>query len=149
MSRDLTLTRLYDAPRDLVFQAWTDPAHVVKWWGPKGFTNVLRKWEARPGGTIDLDMIAPDGTSHPMGGTIHEVAPPGRFVFTSTAFWDEKGEPGLENVNTVIFEDEGGKTRMTVHVKVLRDTPAVAVPLAGMEMGWNQSLDRLGGLVTR
>jgi uncharacterized protein YndB with AHSA1/START domain len=144
------MTRVYDAPRDLVFRAWTDARHIAKWWGPKGFTNVVRAWDARKDGAIDLDMIAPDGTGHPMGGTIHEVSPPDRLVFTSTAFEDANGEPQLENLNTITFEDLGGKTRVTVHVAVLRASPAMeAGPLAGMEQGWNQSLNRLGDLVSK
>ena len=147
--RELTITRIYDAPRELVFRAFTDPAHIAKWWGPKDFTNVVRAWDAKPGGRIDLDMIAPDGNSHPMGGTIHEVSPPDRFVFTSTAFWEEDGTPGIENYNTVTFEDLGGKTRMTLRCQVLRASPAIKPALDGMEQGWNQSLDRLGDLVSQ
>ena len=148
MIRELTITRVYDAPRELVFRAFTDPAHVAKWWGPAGFSTVMRSWDARAGGDIDIDMVAPDGNSHPMGGTIHEVLPPERFVFTSTAFWEEDGTPGIENHNTVTFEDLGGKTRMTLRCRVLRASPAVQPALDGMDLGWNQSFDRLGDLVS-
>ena len=148
MIRELTITRVLDAPRDLVFQAWLDPKRIAQWWGPKGFTNVVREWDARPGGAIDLDMIAPDGGGHPMGGAFREVTPPSRLVFTSTAFEDANGEPGLENLNTVTFSEEGNKTVMTLHVVVLRANERAAEGLAGMEQGWNQTLDRLGDLVT-
>lgn len=148
MIRELVLTKIYDAPRALVFEAFTDPAHIASWWGPKGFTNVVRLWEAKPGGRIDLDMIAPDGNGHPMGGTVHEVSPPDRFVFTSTAFWEEDGTPGIENYNTVTFEDLDGRTRMTLRCQVLRASPAIKPALDGMDQGWNESFDRLGDLVS-
>src|SRR4051812_10459111 len=80
------LTRSFAAPPELMFKAWTDPKHVGKWWGPGMFTNVVRAWDAKPGGTIDLDMVGPDGTAYPMGGTFLEVEPGRKLVFTSTAF---------------------------------------------------------------
>jgi len=149
MIRELVITRVYDAPRDLVFKAFTDPAHVAQWWGPSGFSTVMRSWDAKPGGVIDIDMVAPDGNSHGMGGMIHEVSPPDRFVFTSTAFWEEDGTPGIENYNTVTFEDLGGKTRMVLRCQVMRASPAIKPALDGMELGWNQSFNRLGNLVSQ
>jgi uncharacterized protein YndB with AHSA1/START domain len=140
--RELTMTRLYDAPRALVFKAWTDPVEVAKWWGPRGFTTEMRQW----GATIDITMNG-YGMSHPMGGAILEVVPNERLVFTAVAYMG--GEAALENLNTVTFEDVGGKTRITVHVVVKRATETAAPALAGMEQGWNQSLDRLGELVTQ
>lgn len=151
MIKELTFTRVYDAPRELVFRAWTDPEHVAKWWGPKGFTNRLRAWEAKPGGRIDLDMIAADGNGHPMGGEIREVVAPERFVFTSSAFEDENGDPQIVNLNTVTLEDiGGGRTRMTVLSQVMHASEMIkAGPLQGMEQGWSESLDRLSDLVAR
>jgi uncharacterized protein YndB with AHSA1/START domain len=148
-ARELTLTRIYDAPRDLVFQMWTDPAHIVHWWAPKDFTNEVRQWDARAGGKIDLTMLWANGDGHPMGGAFREVDPPRRLVFTSTAFEDENGTPALENLNTITFEEVGGKTKVTIHVIVLRATEAVSGALAGMEMGWSQSLDKLRDYIAR
>jgi uncharacterized protein YndB with AHSA1/START domain len=144
--QDLTLVRKFDAPRDLVFKAWTDPVHLAKWWGPAGFTNTLKKWEAKPGGAILLDMNAPDGAIYPMGGSFVEVAPPERLVFKSAAL-DEKGEAILESLNTVSFADEGGKTRLTMQTRVLSKRGKADQYLKGQKEGWSQSLDRLRDLV--
>jgi uncharacterized protein YndB with AHSA1/START domain len=145
--RELILTRVFDAPRDLVFKAWTDPAHVAQWWGPKGFTNPLCTWEARAGGRIRVEMRPPNGDSHPMGGGFREIVPLKKLVFTTTAFFDNAGEPMIENLNTVTFEDSAEGTKVTLHVVVLRATPEVVGPLAGMKEGWSQSLDKLGALI--
>src|SRR5436190_8252782 len=65
--RELVLTRVFDAPREVVFRAWTDPERLAQWWGPRGFTNPRCEWDARPGGAIRVDMKGPDGTVYPMG----------------------------------------------------------------------------------
>jgi len=61
--REVVLTRVFDAPRDLVWEAWTDPKHLGNWWGPRGFTTRVHAWDVRPGGKITLEMVAPDGTA--------------------------------------------------------------------------------------
>jgi uncharacterized protein YndB with AHSA1/START domain len=140
--RVITLTRVLDAPRTLVFEAWTDPKHVAKWWGPKNFTSVVDKWDARPNGTIRLQMRAQSGFSHPMTGTFHEVVPPERLVFLAVAE-DDAGNRLLESLTTVTFADEGGKTKLTVHASAVGIAPIAAQMLQGMEQGWSQSLERL------
>ena len=147
--RELTLTRIYDAPRALVFAAWTDPKHMAAWWGPKGFTNRVVELDARPGGAIRLDMIGPDGAVYPMGGVFQEVVPPARLVLTTTAVHDEAGNPRLETLNTVTFAEENGKTRLTVRAVVVKSAPEVLGALAGMEQGWSESLGRLAELLAR
>jgi uncharacterized protein YndB with AHSA1/START domain len=144
---DLVLTRTLNAPRELVFNAWVDPVHFAKWWSPKGFTNKVRTLDARPEGVIDVDMIGPDGIPFLMGGTFHEVVPPEKVVFTTRGFHKPSGEWDLEVLNTVTFVEEGGKTVLTLDVRVLKSTPELAGPLAGMGEGWNQSLDKLEELV--
>lgn len=146
---DLVLTRKLDAPRQLVFNAWIDPMHFEKWWSPKGFTNDVRILDARPDGIIDMDMIGPEGNRFHMGGTFHEIVPPERIVFTTRGFRRPDGEWDLEVLNTITFADEGGKTMLTLDVKVLKATPELAGPLSGMNEGWNQSLDKLEDLVTK
>ena len=141
--KTLVLTRTFRAPRALVFKAWTDPAQVGRWWGPHHFTNVVRAWEARPGGAIDLDMVGDDGTVYPMKGGFREVDEPDRLVFHTTAMPDEAGVPGLEVRNTVRFSGSGGSTTLTLEAVVLKATPAMATAVAGMEIGWTQSLERL------
>src|ERR1700722_7233031 len=77
------LTRLFDAPRDLVFKAWTDPKHLAQWFGPHGFTNPVCEVDLRPGGIWRHVMRGPDGNDYPMISIFQEVLPPERLVFTS------------------------------------------------------------------
>lgn len=147
--RELVITRVIDAPRERVFKAWIDPEQLAQWWGPKGFTNPVCELDARPGGHIRIDMRGPDGVVYPMKGVVHEIVEPERLVFTSSAFHDEAGKPQLEALNTVRFAEHNGKTKLTLRAVVVHSTPEVAGALAGMEPGWNQSLDRLGDLVAK
>ena len=148
-TRDLVLTRIFDAPRELVFKAWTDPKHIAQWWGPKGFTNPVCELDVRPGGAIRTDMRGPDGVVYPMGGVFHEIAEPERLVFTSSAFEDAHGTPQLEVLNTVTFVEHDGKTKLTLHAVVVKAAPEVAAALAEMEEGWTQNLVRLEELMAK
>jgi uncharacterized protein YndB with AHSA1/START domain len=141
--RVLVMERVFDAPRELVFKAWTDPKHVAQWWGPKGFTNPVCELDVRPGGAILIHMRGPDGVVYPTKGVYREIAPPERLVFTNNAFEDEEGNSQLEVLTTVTFAEHNGKTKITLRAVVAKSTPEVAAALAGMEEGWNQSLDRL------
>lgn len=141
--REVIITRIIAAPRDLVFKAWTHPKHVAQWWGPKGFTNPVCELDVRPGGAILIHMRGPDGVVYPMNGVFREIVEPERLVFTSSAFEDEEGNPQLEALNTITFAEHDGKTKLTVHAVVLKAGPGTEGALAGMEEGWNQSLDRL------
>jgi uncharacterized protein YndB with AHSA1/START domain/pimeloyl-ACP methyl ester carboxylesterase len=143
MDRELTITRIFDAPRELVFKAWIDPSHVAQWWGPQGFTNPVCELDVRPGGAIRIDMTGPDGVVIPTTGVFHEIVEPERLVFTTRSFVDETGNAQLEGVNTVTFEDYFGKTKLTLHVAVVKATLAVRGSLDSMAQGWNESLDRL------
>lgn len=141
-NQEMTMTRLFDAPRDLVYRAWTERDRLARWWGPTGFTNPRCEIDVRPGGAIRIDMRAPDGKVYPMTGEFLEVVPPERLVFLSAAL-DASGEPLFEIRNVVTFAEEGNKTKLTVHAKVLKARPEAAQHLAGMEMGWSLTLDRL------
>jgi len=147
--RDLVITRIFDAPRELVFQAWTDPKRLAQWWGPKEFTNPVCELDVRPGGAIRIDMTGPDGFLYPIKGIFHEIVEPERLVFTTGSFEDAAGNPQLEVLNTVTFTEHNGKTKLTLQARVIKSTPEVAVPLAGMEEGWSQSLERLGEHLTK
>ena len=146
-TRELTLTRVFAAPRDLVFEAWTNPQHLAKWWGPHCFTNPVCELDVRPGGKIRIDMQAPDGVIYPMTGTFHEIAPPSRLVFTAAAE-DHDGNALLESRTTVTFEDQGEKTKVTVHASAVGLAPIAAEMLKGMEAGWTQSLERLAEVLS-
>jgi len=144
---ELLITRIVGAPRHLVFKAWTDSNQVAQWWSPRGFTNPVCEMDVRPGGAILIHMRGPNGVVYPMGGVFKEIVEPERLVFVSTALEDEKGKPLFEILNTVIFEDFNGMTRLTLHARLLtpefRMTPQVAAALSGMEQGWSESLYRL------
>jgi uncharacterized protein YndB with AHSA1/START domain len=142
MHREVTLVRVFDAPRDLVWKAWTDAKHLAEWWGPRGFTNPVCEWSARLGGKILVHMRGPDGTVYPMTGTFREVDPPQRLVFLAVAE-DHKGKRLLESLTTVTFEAQGAKTKLTVHAKAVGLVPIAAQMLAGMQQGWSESLDKL------
>jgi uncharacterized protein YndB with AHSA1/START domain len=145
--KELVITRVFDAPRDLVWKVWTDAKHMAHWWGPSGFTTPVCELDVRPGGTIRIHMQGPDGVVYPGGGAFREIVEPERLVFTTTAFEDEQGNAPLEVLNIVTFTDLGGKTKLTLHAVVLKATPDMAGPLSGMEQGWNESLDRLAEYV--
>lgn len=149
LEKHVTLTRLFKAPRALVFEAFTDAKHVAEWWGPKGFTNPVCEIDLRPRGAMLIHMKM-EGTefSHPMTGTVHEVVPNERFVFTAVARGPEN-EILLESHTTITFRDEGGATRLTVEARAKGLVPMARMMLAGMQEGWSQSLDKLEALVTR
>jgi uncharacterized protein YndB with AHSA1/START domain len=140
--RELTITRAFDAPRALVFAAWTDPKHLAQWWGPKGFTNPVCEFDARVGGAIRIHMRSPDGTIYPMTGEVREFIPPERLVFTTFAL-DGEGNPILEGLAKVVFAGNDGRTTMTLHVRAAAVAEVALPHLQGMEAGWTQSLERL------
>ena len=142
VGRVLEITRVFNAPRKVVFAAWTDPKQVAQWWGPTGFTTPVCELDVRPGGAILIHMRAPDGTIFPMTGVYKEVVPPERIVFTATPL-NKDGKVLFENLNTVIFSERDGKTTVTLRVEVLKSSAAAEPYLAGMEMGWKMTLDRL------
>jgi len=145
---EVVLTRVFDAPRALVFKIWTEAHHLAKWWGPRDFTNPVCELDVRVGGRIFIEMHAPDGTVYPMTGRFWEVVKPERLVFAAIAE-DRDGQALLEGLITVTFEEEGEKTRLTVREKAAALQPAAAAMIARMETGWAQSLYRLETAVTK
>jgi uncharacterized protein YndB with AHSA1/START domain len=139
---DLEITRAFDAPRHLVFQAWVDPKHVAQWWGPSGFTNPVCEVDARAGGEIRIHMRAPNGVVYPMKGVFEEVVEPERIVFVSSAL-DENGNSMFDVRTTVTFAEKQRKTSVTMNAQVLHETIVAPQYLKGMEAGWTQSLERL------
>lgn len=142
--REVRLTRVFDAPRDLVWRAWTEPEHLAGWWGPHGF-DAPHPAVDLAAGVMNLDMRAPDRSLLPNRGVVEEVVPMEKLVVVTRAFEDEAGEPQLEVRTTVTFADEGkDKTRLTLTATALRATAALAGALAGASQGWSESLDKLG-----
>jgi uncharacterized protein YndB with AHSA1/START domain len=145
---EVILTRVFDAPRELVWKAWPEPQMMARWWGPKGFTNPVCEMDVRAGGKILIHMQGPDGTVYPMTGTFREVVAPERLVFDDAAV-DLDGNVQLEGTTTVTFEEQGGKTKLTVRSSAWAVAPIGNEMLKGMNEGWSQSLDRLSKLVAR
>ena len=108
---DVTVTRVFDAPRELVFRTWIEPEHLMRWWGPRGFTNPVCELDARVGGAIFVRMHGPNGRVVLMTGTFREIVAPERLVLSAVAA-DRDGHPQFEGLVTATFEDEGGKTRL-------------------------------------
>ena len=136
--RVLKIERVFDAPRSLVFKAWTEPEHITKWWGPRGFKSTVLKSDLRPGGAYRIHMLGPDG-DHWSQGVYREVVPPERLVMVGS--WaDAQGNPTRpETTLTLLFEDVGGKTRLTLHNAIFESTTARDMH----NSGWSSSLDCL------
>jgi len=139
---DMVMTRVFDAPRELVWKMWTDVAHLAQWWGPKGYTTPICEVDVRVGGKMRIHMRAPNGVEYPMTGVFEEIKEPERLVF-STSTLDEKGRSMFDLRNEVVFMERDGKTEMTLQARVLATTSMAPQYLSGMREGWSQSLDRL------
>ena len=110
-SRELIITRLINAPRELVWEAWTQPEHVVHWWGPEGFTNTIHEMEVKPGGIWRFMMHGPNGMDFPNKIVFNEVKKPERLVYTHSS--DDENDPKAFQT-TVTFEQQGDKTNLTM-----------------------------------
>ncbi len=144
--QEVLINRRFAAPRALVFKAWTEPAMMANWWGPKMFTNPVCQVDARPGGALLIVMRAPEGSEYPMTGLFHQADRDRRLVFTDKAI-GAGGETQLEGVTIVDFADDGDGTAVTVWSSAIGFVPEAPGMLAGMNEGWSQSLDRLDQLL--
>jgi uncharacterized protein YndB with AHSA1/START domain/DNA-binding transcriptional ArsR family regulator len=142
----LTIEHIFNAPRDLVWEAWTDPKHLAQWWAPEYFSVSEIEVDARPGGVRRIDMQAPDGTIYPTTGMFKEVTKPERLVFNSTPL-DAAGNKLFEVQQTLVFSEIGDTTKLVLEARVLSATPEAAPYLAGMEPGIQQSLAKLDRLL--
>jgi len=135
---ELLITRVFDAPRARVWQAWADPEQMKQWSAPRGFTIPVSEGELRPGGKWRACMRKPDGTDLWLGGVYREVIEPERMVFTH-AWDDQNGKPGPETLVTVTFIERGGKTEMNFRQTGF-DSAGERDGHAG---GWSECFDRL------
>jgi len=151
----MVITRVFDAPRDLVWKAWTDPKYVMQWWGPNGFTVPFCRMDFRVGGKFLCCMKAPDGQEFWNGGEYHEIVLHEKIVY-SMYFADAKGNKvegahyGIEHeaiedaYDVTIFEDLGnGQTKLTL----IGNEPAESAKNSGQLEGWIQILDKIAAVI--
>ena len=146
---ELVTTRLFDAPRALVYEARADPQQLVQWWGPDGFTTTVQEMDIRPGGTWRLTMHGPDGTAYPNKSTFTEVVAGERVVYSHSG--GRKGGPGALFRSTMTFAAEGpGKSRVTLRMLFPSVEQRDAVIRSyGAAEGARQTLNRLAALLKR
>jgi uncharacterized protein YndB with AHSA1/START domain len=141
--REIQVERVFDAPREQVFAAFTDPELTVQWWGPRGTTAVVDQMDVTPGGSWRFVLRNDDGSETGFRGTYREVEPPERIVQT----FEWEGLPGHVSVETATFEDLGGQTKVTTtslfHTTEERD----GMLESGMERGMNETYARLDELL--
>jgi uncharacterized protein YndB with AHSA1/START domain len=158
---DFVISRVFDAPRDLVWKAFTEPEHMKAWWGPKGFSVIASKMDLRAGGTYHYGMKAPDDSAMWGKFVYREIVAPERMVLINS-FSDEAGgvtrhplSPTwpLQMLSTFTFEDEAGKTRLTIRWSPHNATEAERKTFdsshANMRQGWGGTLDQLDDYLTR
>jgi uncharacterized protein YndB with AHSA1/START domain len=142
--RTLVITRLLDAPRDMVFAAWVDQDQAAQWWGPKGFTSVSCTMDVRVGGVWRRVMKSPDGAELCARGVYREIAAPERLVFTYA--WERNPEhAGHETLVTLTFADLGDKTELTLRQAVFETVAA----RDGHRGGWLGCLERFAEFLDR
>ena len=155
MSEKFEISRLFDAPRTRVWDAWTRPEQLAKWLAPKGTTSEVKHFDLKPGGHLHSKLTGPDGSTSWGKNTYHEIVPPSRLVWEQ-GFSNEAGDivPApfpmpwpLLMLTTVLFEDEGAKTRITLTWQPIDPTPEQAASFAqmlpSMTGGWTGTFDQL------
>lgn len=141
--RSLVIERLIDAPVSLVFEMWANPEHVAEWLGPRDFTAPSVTMDFRVGGSYRSQIVAPDGKEYWMRGVYREIVENERIVFTFA--WEEAGERGIENLATVTFVEQAGKTLMT-----FRHGPFQSEgEREGHTTGWTECFERLANFLSR
>ena len=136
--RQLTITRVFDAPRSLVFKVWTQPEHFSRWLGPKDFTAIACHMNVQVGGMYRACIRSPEGNDHWMQGIYREVVEPERLVFTF-AWEDENNQPKHETLVTVTFEEQDNKTLMTFQQAIFESIES----RDSHNTGWSECFDRL------
>lgn len=163
-NKQINITRVFDAPRELVWKAWTDPAMVKQWWGPEGFDSPEAQIDLRPGGSYLYCMRGLEGdfkgSVNWSGGVYKEIVPNERLVLTDY-FADEQGNKvnptkyGFsadfpeESEVTVTFEEQDGKTKLNISYSPASAAAYDAMLKTGMQEGWSSSLDKLAAAVEK
>lgn len=140
----LTITRMFDAPRERVFQAWTDPAQIAHWLGPRSISAKVDKMDLRPGGAYRIVFLGEAGEVHSVGGNYREIVPPERLAFSWT--WETEAanhSAGHETMVVLTFKALDGKTEMTMQHERFDTTASYD----GHKQGWSGSFDKLAELL--
>ena len=147
--RELTLTRLIDAPREKLYRAWTDPTLLKQWFAPLPYTTPVAELDVRPGGSAFIVMRGPDGKDLPNRGVYLDVVPNQRLISTDayTKAWEPAAKPFMTLILT--FEDEGGKTRYTARVRHWTVADRETHEKMGFHQGWGICADQLTALVAK
>jgi uncharacterized protein YndB with AHSA1/START domain len=146
--KEITMSRKLNASPEQAWKAWTDPEEIAQWWGPEGVTIPVCEIDLKVGGKLHIVMLAGKelgpmaGQRWPMQGTFKEIKTAQKLVFTNQAI-DETGTILIEGLTTVVFEKDGSGTKITVTTSAKGLAPQAPQMIAGMEMGWNQQLDKL------
>jgi uncharacterized protein YndB with AHSA1/START domain len=161
--RDFVITRVFDAPRETVFSAWTDPKHLAQWWGPRIFRTHIYEMDVQPGGAYLIAMRGSDGVEYPIKGVYRQIVRPEQLVMTMDvsehpAAWHDMVKPNRrknetnpagEMLLTVMLDEIGARTKLTVRVRMISTEIRDAMLKMGMTEGWSESLDRLHELVAK
>ena len=148
--RQVTVTRTIDAPRALVWKAWTEPEHVVRWWGPAGCQSVDCEIDLRVGGRFRLVMHTSDGSVYPCSGVFREIVPFERLVYDGEPDGPHACGAGMppRACVTVTFDEQDGKTVLTVETRFDTVAACQAATATGYAEGWPDSLERLADHLT-
>ena len=139
----VVLTRVFDAPRERVFECWTRAEHLQHWFAPKGFTIHSCETDPRPGGVFKLCMRAPDGEEHFVRGEFKQLDFPNHLVI-ACALDNDQGVEQLQEVIDVTFSESDGRTTVALNAVARGPSDEAAAMLKGMDKGWAQTVDRLG-----
>lgn len=141
--REVVLTRVFNAPRELVWQALSRPEHISRWWGPREMGNAQCEMDFREGGTYRFVSHAPDGQAWTFFGEYREIVPPTRIVQT----FGFEGMPGQPTVETMTLEENDGQTTLRVHCQCASVEDCEGMLGSGMEQGAGESYDRMEELL--
>ena len=137
--QEIVMTGVFDAPRERVFKAYTDPNVIPQWWGPKSFTTIVDKMDVRHGGVWRFIQRDPDAHEYAFRGVYHAASPPDRLVQT----FEFEGIPGHVSLETVTFEEHEGKTTLTGRSVFQTVEDRDLALQSGMEEGASETMDRL------
>ena len=147
--REVNITRIFDAPRTRVFEAWTSAEHLTQWFCPADFTVLACDVDLRPGGVFTVRMRSPDGLVFEWRNTYREIVVPERLVYASTIS-DGEGAKLFDVLTSVAFADAGEGTELSVQSAIERlHDPEAAAFAAAMEPGWHDGLDNLAAFLNR